>query len=405
MSVLVVQIPPRPRDGNGHGIPTEFSWWLSADGQTVASTGRGAPGSWPRATQTVAMVDDADVAWRRITLPKAPAARLRAALVGVLEDQLLADDEQLHFALEPQARGGQPAWLAVLHRGWLAAVLNELERDGRVLDRIVPASLPTLEPAAHVLPDPHGPDEGARVVLTQPDGVLCVPLGVGARALLSRPGLALALCTAHPSVAAAAERWLEKAVTVLTDGDRAMAAMRTPWNLRQFELAAGRRGSRALRDGWRRLASPEWRPLRLGLIALVAVHLVGLNLWAWRLEQQVRDRRDAMTALLQQTHPQVRAVLDAPVQMQRETERLRATAGRAGPGDLEPLLAAAASAWPPGQPPVQALRFEPGRLVLTAPGWSPAQLAAFRDRLAASGHAVETSGAQLVLTRAARGTS
>ena len=43
----------------------------------------------------------------------------------------------------------------------------------------------------------------------------------------------------------------------------------------------------------------------------------------------------------------VAPVLDAPLQMQRETEALRAAAGQAGDNDLEALMGAVATAWPP----------------------------------------------------------
>ena len=106
-----------------------------------------------------------------------------------------------------------------------------------------------------------------------------------------------------------------------------------------------------------------------------------------------------MTDLLRATHPGVRAVLDAPLQMQRETERLRAAAGRVGDTDLEALLAAAAAAWPDGQGPVQTLRFESGQLTLAAPGWAEAQQAQFRERLRGAGYAAEFAEGRLTVTR------
>ena len=60
----------------------------------------------PRADSVVAVLADSDVSWQRITLPKAPAAKLRAALGGLLEDHLLEDDEALHLALAPGAQAG-----------------------------------------------------------------------------------------------------------------------------------------------------------------------------------------------------------------------------------------------------------------------------------------------------------
>jgi len=79
---------------------------------------------------------------------------------------------------------------------------------------------------------------------------------------------------------------------------------------------------------------------------------------------------------------------------------LRAAAGRAGDGDLEALLGAAASAWPEGQGPVQTLRFEPGRLTLSAAGWSTEQLSQFRERLRPGGWAVESAEGRVSLSRA-----
>src|SRR5690606_24834174 len=159
---------------------------------------------------------------------------------------------------------------------------------------------------------------------------------------------------------------------------RWLAAARGDWNLRQFELAAPHRGSAAIRQAWQTVAGPAWRPVRWGLATLVVVQLVGLNAWAWQQRRQLRDTREAMVQLLRSSHPQVQAILDAPVQMLRETERLRAAAGQPGDADLEPLLQAAASAWPSGQP-VQSLRFEPGRLTLGAPGLEPGVIEGLRQ--------------------------
>jgi len=65
------------------------------------------------------------------------------------------------------------------------------------------------------------------------------------------------------------------------------------------------------------------------------------------------------------------------------------------------LLAVAASAWPDGLGPVQALRFETGQLILTAPGWAAPQQAQFRERLRSAGFAAEFSDGRLTVTRAA----
>ena len=71
--------------------------------------------------------------------------------------------------------------------------------------------------------------------------------------------------------------------------------------------------------------------------------------------------------------------------MQKQLDLLRTTAGSVGEQDLEALLAAAAIAWPADRPPTEALAFEPGRLTLSAQGWSPTQIDNFRTQLRSDG--------------------
>jgi general secretion pathway protein L len=421
MTVLVILIPPRrrlaARSALGHGgeagagvrVAAEFPFVLSTDGHTPASTGRVAPALLPRADRVVAVLADTDVSWHRLDVPKAPAARLRAALAGAMEEALLDDDAALHFALGPLAEAGQNGWVAVMNRPWLVATLAELARHGVRVDKLAPASAPQDVISGHFHIDEADADAGDDVVPTLvlggPDGVVCLRLqGQLARALLpgaaGTPDAAPPRWTATPAAAAAAERWLGGPVTVLGDAERALQAARDAADLRQFDLAPRHRGLQALREAGRGLLKPEWRPVRWGLAALVGLQIVGLNAWAWQQQRAIEQRQAAMVELLKRSHPQVRAVLDAPVQMQRETEQLRARAGRPGEGDLELLLAAAAAAWPDGQPPVQTLRFESGRLTLAASDWDDGLLQAFRERLRPAGYAAELAEGRVTLSRA-----
>lgn len=402
MSVLVILLPPRPRGGTLPEAPAEYSYVLSADGATPSRQGRAAAAALPRADSVCAVMPEADISWHRVAVPKAPAARLREALGAVLEDQLLDDDDDLHLAVEPGHSGGQTAWVAVTRRGWLATLITSLEQAGIPLDRVLPLSWPGPTPCLHALA-PADADAEPVLVWSHADGVACLRMAGGlARQRLATLDRASVVGSAHPAAAAALERWLESPVQVATDAQRALQALRSPWNLRQFDLVPRHRGMLAVRDLLRKVSGPDWRPVRIGLLALVLLQVVGLNAWAWRLDGSLADKRRALTQLLQTAHPQVRAVLDAPLQMQRETDQLRATAGRPGPGDLEPLLALAAAAWPAGQPPAQALRFEPGRLTVTAAGWAEPHRKAFADRVRSAGYGADFKGDQLVLSREGR---
>ena len=126
MSVLMILLPPRPRGGPATEAPTEYSFVLSGDGVSATRQGRAAAARLPRADTVCAVMPEADLSWQRLSVPKAPASRLRAALGAVLEDQLLADDDELHLALEPGVMGGQTGWVVATHKGWLATLVDRL---------------------------------------------------------------------------------------------------------------------------------------------------------------------------------------------------------------------------------------------------------------------------------------
>lgn len=410
MSLLAIQIPLRSRlrarDQRGpfgpiDGAAREYTYVWSPDGRQVGRQARAAAGLLPKADTVVAVLADADVSWHRINVPKAPPARLRAALSGVLEEALLDDADATHLALGPATTPGASGWVAAANRPWLAGELAALEGAQVFVDRVVPASAPGDTPLGHFFLAAGEGDPALSLNWAHADGVATIGLqgGLG-RALLPQPLPDEARFSATPAAAAAAEAWLGAPVSLQTEAERTVQAAQSAWNLRQFELARRHRGTRVLRDAWRAVLTPAWRPVRWGLAALVLVQIVGLNLWAWQLRQQLADRRGQMVGVLQGSFPQVRAVLDAPAQMQREVQLLRAQAGRPGDTDLEPLLLAAAAAWPPGRPPVDNLRFEPGRLSLAAAGWAADEIERFRGQLRAAGWSVEPANGRLTISRA-----
>ena len=408
MSTLVIQLPSRARlaGGDARTPPrddaTEFAYVLTPDGINITRQGRTTPVLMPKADSAVVVLAEQDVSWHLVTVPKAPAARLRAAIAGLLEEQLLEEPDVLHFALAPGTAAGRRGFVAVMDKAWLRGHLSALDKAGIAVERAVPMAWPEDTPLGH-FGAPFGDDAGAPMQVTWSDakGVICVGVnGALARQMLPQWASQPARWTAHPAVAAPAERWLGGSVLVQGDDQRALQAMRSLWNLLQFDLAAKNRGAVAFRDAMRRWRSSSWRPVRWGLAGLVAVQVLGLNLWAWHQERQVGAKREAMVSLLRSTHPQVRAVLDAPAQMQKETDLLRTAAGRSGDGDLDTLLGVAASAWPEGQPPLQTMKYDGTRLSFSSSGWSEAQVGQFRSQLGASDWSVTQDGGTLTLARA-----
>ncbi len=412
MSLLVIQIPSKPRlraRGHRNGSSAdaveapavaEYAHAWSSDGRQVERHGRTAPSLMPKADSVVAVLADVDISWHRLLIPKAPANRMRAALAGMMEEVLLDDAERAHYAMGPASKAGEIGMVAVTDGRWLSEQLALLDRANLPVDRVVPASWPVEPAVGHFTTAAADGGSGNAINLSWADsnGVAVLDLqGSLARALLPAVMPAEVQFSASPAAAAAAEAWLGAPVSLLTEQERMLQATTSPWNLRQFELARRHKGSRALRDGWRTLLGPAWRPARIGLAVLLLVQLVGLNLWAAQLRAQVRDKKTEMVSVLQTTFPQVTGVLDAPVQMRREVQTLRALAGIPGPADLEPLMFAAAAAWPAGKPPAETVRFEPGRLSLPAADWRPDEIQRFNAQLQASGYSAVVADGRLQL--------
>lgn len=356
-----------------------FDWATSGNGQQVADHGQGSASLLPRDDDVVLVLPPRAVSWHRVALPKVATARLRAALEGLIEDRVLSDVADLHFALEPGGRPGQTVWVAACQRAWLRGWLQALESAGRPASRIVPALWPLVEyEAVGAAPGTsrsfslevpstihwaHHEGEQAWLGSASLLGVSCVPLrepgaagaghGMAASAVVNAlmpPGAELPgdpgdfdVWLADPNVASLAERALQQRFELVARPAWLLRCAQSEWNLAQFDLSlsAGARRSQRFRRMLRQWRSaPAWRPARWGLAALLGAHLLGLNAAAWHERSTLASKQQAVQQTLQSTFPQVTLVLDAPVQMQRELARLQQASGALSPGDLETLLAA-----------------------------------------------------------------
>jgi general secretion pathway protein L len=203
-----------------------------------------------------------------VTLPPTPAHRMQAALAGVLEEQLLDEPADLHFALAPDAAAAMKAGRAfdvmVCDKAWLQALLDKARGQGQVVDSIVPES--------------------------------------------------------------AAQQALG-------------------WDLAQFDFRPQSRISTQLQSAARAVwSSREWRWARMGLLALIAVQILGLNLWAWRDRAELAAKREQVNQILLQSYPETKVVVDAPAQMTKSLAQSRAQRGGLNDQSLESQLASKATA-------------------------------------------------------------
>ena len=398
MSLLIVFLPP--------GAPGEYVWVRSDDGQRIAAHGVAAPALLPaagRGVEVVAVAAAQQLSWLRATLPpglKSGSPKLRAALIGLLEDALLDEPQDVHFALHTPAPAGSSQWVAACRRDWLGAQLAALDAAGRPVARIVPELSPSDgAPAITAC----GTPEAAWLHMRGhgvPGGAQALPLAPGALSVLDTAALREVQWFAEPAVADLCAQTFGSQPELLGMPERLLVASRSSWDLAQFDFArsAAARGARQLGSAWRSFwHTPLWRPVRWGLALLLLTNLIGLNVAAWHSNRDLTARRKALNTTLTQTFPHVRVVTAMPVlQMQREVEALRQSTGAPSGSGMEAMLAALATALPQGQVP-SALEFEGSSLRASGAKLDASALAAAGERLRPLGYRISAEGDALLL--------
>lgn len=398
MSSLIVLLPLAPATAQ-----TEFDYVLSPDGRNA-----GAHASAPAVllplpagagAEVVAIAPAGALSWHRVELPKGTSARsprLRAVLEGLLEDRLLDEPEDLHFALQSQARAGAPLWVAVCQRAWLRSCVQALEAAGRPAARIVPEFAPEGEPALYAL----GEGQDALLVAVDAAGVLALPLATASLALLPvRPEDCRRL--AEPTAAALAEQVLQHPVELQQAPQRWLQAAQSGWDLAQFDFASSNRARslKKLATAWGELwRAPAWRPARWAVALLLAIELVGLNTWAWKERAALEAKRETIQAVLIQTFPHVKVVIDAPLQMEKEVALLRQATGASSVRDLEAMLGALGAAGTP-QRPASALEFTGTELRVKGLAYGAAEAGGVSASLRRLGYTSAVQGDTMVVTQ------
>jgi general secretion pathway protein L len=333
-------------------------WATSANGQQVLEQGTGPVSALPAQDEVVLVLPPQSVSWHRLTLPKVPTSRMRALLEGMLEERLLSDTAELHFALAPGAKPGQATWCAACHKTWVKNWLQALENAGRPVTRIVPGLAPSNEVAADGTPAgtvhwAHHQSGQAWLASASALGVSCTRLGPQSAAALAGVSAAAGAepvpmrWLADPATAAMAEQCLDQRFELMTQPNWLLRCAQSEWNLAQFDLSlsnSARRGQR-WRQTWRQWrTAPAWKAARWGLLALIAVQIIGVNAAAWQERRTLQAKQAALRQILQSTFPQVKLVVDAPIQMQREISLMRQSSGQLSANDLQAMLAGLAQA-------------------------------------------------------------
>ena len=354
MTTLYIRHPAKASvDGAPAGIAPLCQFALIGDGGALLQQGAATLGSLTdlisAARRVVLLLAAADVTLLRVKIPPLSSARLKQALPGLVEDQILGDPADCVLVASPAsaAAAGNDGMrtVAVVQRTWLEVLVKALLAQGARSIKALPAQL-CLPLAPGGMAAAIGGDESSlELTLRQSQyeghGMTVAPQPAQAlqmlRALqaLQTPGTPVTLYlpaselaryqalldgSSETGIKLEAEHWAH-----VVAASKSMALDLMP--------ALGAAGAQA-RD-WRR-----WRwPLRLALLALL-VNLAGLNLEWMQLKRDAQAVRSSMLQTFKAAYPKETVILDPEAQMRKNIAQARLSSGQPGVDEFTAISAA-----------------------------------------------------------------
>ena len=377
---------------------------LSASG-TLVSQGHAAPALLPRAAVCSVILPAQALSWHSVKLPKLPrgisAQKMQAVLAGLLEEQLLDEPAALHLAL-CKLPGSEQQWVAACNKAWLTQSIAGLQQAGLQPSVIAPQAWPQEISSVHAAGNSV---ETAHLILSDSQGVLCWPLA-HATSLTLPADMPL---TAEPAVAAIAEEALQRRAQVMQNSQHTMQAATQAKalgiDLAQGEMllsGSGRRLHNLAEGVCNFLFSPQWGAARWGMAVILLANVLGLNLWAWKQASEVQARRDQMKQILSSSFPNVKVVVDAPLQMQRELVALRQSQGQLSGRDFESIYARFASLASINTAP-SAIEYIANEVSIIGTNLPASQLESLAPKLQYAGLAVRSDAQRLIVSHKPEG--
>lgn len=306
--------------------------------------GRAALADLPAADQLWAIMPACDVSLLATTIPPLSGPKLRQALPNLLEDMLVQEAQQCHFAIQPSPTENGLPTVAVVDRAWLRFLTDMLAAHTHRHLHIVPAQLclpweagqaPALSLAQPPLalsetPFPPLPVDTATIRTGTNSGY-------GLR-LAADSGISSLLETETFQVVYSSDKslpppWMADRVPpaqALNWSNWITGARCCPIDLCQFEFAPQRfaRHLQGLR-AWR------WPITLTVLIGLV--QLAGMNLEYGLLKQEKKRLQHTMEDTLRAAAPSLPVIVDPPLQLRRHVEALRTASGKLSDSDFAVL--------------------------------------------------------------------
>ena len=335
MSTLYIRLPAR---SDGDAALARYA--TVADSGLIGQQGEGAlrglgdlVGSVRR---VVLLLAAADVTMLHVKAPPLSGARLKAALPGLVEEQVLGDPADCVLTAAPVVSADGVRSVAVVQRTLLEPLVRTMLALGARAVTAIPAQLCLpISPGqvsgvvgAHELTLRDGLYHGMGLALdATPESAVQTARALAGDAPLTLyvPGEQIALyqalaLEASPPIAVEPDNW-----THWVAGAKTTALDMVP--------SLGSAGARAADWG-------RWKwPLALAALAVV-VNLVGVNIEWLRMKREADGIRQSMLQTFKTAYPKETVIQDPLVQMRMNNARAKATTGQVGPTEFTWLAGA-----------------------------------------------------------------
>lgn len=344
MTTLYIRYPARA--GAISGAAPACPYALAGDGGQLLQQGVSALGNLgdliASARRVVLLLAASDVTLLRVQVPPLSAARLKAALPNLVEDQILGDIADSVMVAAPALGADGMRSVAVVQRAWLEVLVKALLAQGAHGVSALPSQLCLPFQPGSVSAALSAGDDGLELALRQSQ----------------YEGLGLAL-SAQPEAALHTLRAMagEAAVSLY------LPAAQVPQYAALVAADAGMAGITLVEDHWAHWISASkstaldlvpalgatgagqrqwqrWRwPVRIAVLALL-VNVVGINGEWLHLKHEAANVRAAMTQTFRAAYPNETVILDPAAQMRKNIAVARVSGGQVGPDEFTSLSAA-----------------------------------------------------------------
>ncbi len=366
---LLLRIPDLPR----FDPVTPAGWTLLDNANAALRSGDGPLASMPHADRVIAVAPVGHLLFIETALPPVAPAKRNALLRYAIEDKLTIDPSTVHAVVLGKSDTTQHV-IAAIDRTWLMQVLQWLKQAGLTPDSLVSSAsgIPVAAGEWTVVL------EGSHCYAKRSDGfVYNLDIGAGreppfgltlalkeAREHQRAPGTLVLQCS--PPDAALAAQW--QATLQIPVRPNTSSPQNSP-----LLLAAAKSNNLLTGEFAPREATSKWldllKPALAVVVLMISAHIVFTLVDNWRLNRERVALEQQMTQVFKTAFPAAQAIVDPPLQMQRNLQQLKRERGMPAESDAQMQIARVASLLrnlPGAMPAISALTVRDGVATLDA---------------------------------------